>query len=809
MLVPVKWLNEYVDISTIDIKLLEDRLVMTGSNTEGVADLKANASSVVVGHITSIVQHPNADKLVVCQVDIGADAPIQIVTGAKNMVTGDYVPVALHGAVLADGLVIKKGKLRGEASEGMFCSLQELGFDDKVIPKEFADGLLILDKPYPLGQGIFEAIGLDDHVIEFEITPNRPDCLSMIGMAREAAASFGLGFKAPDTTIKSEVENIKDYAKISVLAADKCPRYACRVVKDVTVASSPQWLQSKLIKAGMRPINNIVDITNYVLLEYGQPIHAFDLDNLSGREIIVRNANDGEVLTTLDDQERKLDESMLVIADGEKAVAIAGVMGGGNSEVSPETKTLLIEVANFNKSSIRETSKKIGLRTEASARFEKGVSPELVIDALNRVCNLIELLGAGQIVGGILDEYPVKQVIKPVVVRPARINKVLGTDLTALEIIEILETLGCGIETNSGSNMNIIGSSFNEISVKPPYYRMDLVSEIDFVEEVGRIFGYDKINSTLPNDHAIGQLTQRQSAEQKVRSALTGAGLSEICTYSFISPKTLDLLNIDSDSEIRKTVMIRNPLGEEFSMMRPTLMANMLQVMSRNIKRQADEVKLYEVGNVFLPKEYPVTGEPIEKRKVIVGVAGEHEDFFTLKGAVETLLSRIKVSGVTYSTEKNESTFHPGRCANILLNNEVIGIMGEVHPAVQDAYEVSKRLYLAEFDFDAVVAASESDKLFTALPKFPTATRDIAITISKEVLNQEVLDVILKHGGDLLESVKLFDVYEGEQIEAGKKSMAYALSFRAADRTLVEEDITGSFEKIRIALEETLKAEIR
>lgn len=798
MKVPVQWLNDYVSLAGISVKELDERLVMSGSNTETVHDLQGEITNVVVGHILSIEQHPDADKLVVCQVAIGNDQKVQIVTGAKNMKVGDYVPVALDGAVLANELHIKSGQLRGQLSEGMFCSLQELGFEDKVIPKAFSDGLLILDKAYPLGQSIFEAIDLNDQVIEFEITPNRPDCLSMIGMARETAATFNLPITLPDTSISNEIPSDKEAVVVVIEDPALCPRYACRVIENVVVRQSPQWLQSKLIKAGMRPINNIVDITNFVLLEYGQPIHAFDLDTLKGGRIVIRRAHQDEVIETLDNQKRTLSEDMLVIADGEKAVAIAGVMGGAQTEVSDTTTRLLIEVANFNKSSIRETSKRLGLRSEASSRYEKGVSPEIVADALNRVCHLIEQLQAGDVVNSLVDVYPNRQQIEQIVVRPERINQLLGTKLSAEDIQTFLLRIECTVVPVAAG-----------LAVTPPAYRLDLLKEIDFVEEVARLFGYDNLEDTMPQDSAFGTYTAKQSMERMVRDNLTGQGLQEICTYSFQSPKVLDALNLASDDPWRQAVMIRNPLGEEFSMMRPTLYANMLAVISRNAKRQVENASIYEIGNTFKPKSFPVVDEPIETRQVGIAMMGEGIDFYQIKGAVEGLLSRLKINNARFVAKSDAPTFHPGRCASIWIGDTYLGLMGEIHPEVAKNYDLVKRVYLAEIDYNLLFELGTVDYLFTSLPKFPAAMRDIAVTVNTDITNDQVLEMIQSNGGEFLASVDLFDVYQGSQIEAGKKSMAYALSFRAADRTLVEEDISGAFNAILESLKEKLQAQLR
>lgn len=798
MLVPVKWLSKYVDIDNIDIKELEDKLIMSGSNTETVEETLENVQNIVVGKILSIEQHPDADKLKVLMIDLG-DETVQIVTGATNVELNAYLPVCKVNSVLADKTKIKKGKLRGVESYGMLCSYQELGFDNSVIPKIYQDGVWLLDGEYPLGTPIGDIEELKDSIIEFEITPNRPDCLSILGMARETAATFDLKVKYPDLTIKNEEGDANDYIKITVENSDLCPRYSGKVIKDVKIGPSPLWMQLRLMKAGMKPISNIVDITNYVLLEYGQPIHAFDLDTLANNEIIVRTANKDEKMTTLDGVERELTEEMLVIADAEKAIAIAGVMGGAETEVSSKTRNILLEVANFNKKNIRKTSKDLMLRSEASSRYEKGVSVENVAFAVNRVCELVEELGIGTIVGGIVDVYPKKienQVIK---VRPSRVNNLLGLNLSNDTIKTLLERLE--IEVNlDGENL----------LCKAPYYRLDLLKEIDYVEEVARLYGYDVIPSTLFRGNEWGALTNGQNIEKITKESLVSAGMNEITTYSFVSPKSLDAINLSEHSVARKAVTLLNPLGEEYSIMRTTLLPNMLEVLARNYKRSVTDVSAFEIGNLFFPKQLPITELPIEKKSMVLGMYGEGKDFYTIKGVVDDLFNKLGVLGYHYESEKMHGTYHPGRCANIVLgDNHVIGTIGEIHPTVLKQYDIEVAVMVAEIDFNMLMQITRLDKKFTGIAKYPASTRDLAVLVKSDVSNKQVIDVIKNNGGKLLESVEVFDVYQGEQIEAGYKSMAYALVFRAKNRTLVDEDVNKAMEKILKKLSEELDAELR
>ena len=794
MRVPVKWLKEYVNIDGITEKELIDKLVLTGSNNEGSHAVAEGIENVVVGKITKISRHPDADKLSICKVDIGSEE-IQIVTGATNINEQDYIPVALHGAIIAGGTRLKKGKLRGEESNGMLCSLEEMGFDKATIPKGFDDGILILDKPYELGMNIMDALDLRDTVIEFEITPNRADCLSIIGMARETAASFEREVTLPKGETKNQTGNVNDFAKVEIQAPELCYRYVARVVNEVKIESSPLWLQLRLMNAGMRPINNIVDITNYVMLEYGQPIHAFDLNTVSQNKIIVKRASDGEVFTTLDDKERTLTSDMLVIADADRTIGIAGIMGGENTEISDETNRILIEVASFDKSNIRKSSKELGLRTEASSRFEKGVSRELPLRVANRVCELIEKLNAGTVIDGAIDVYPSLMETVMIPYRPERISAIIGEKLTEEEIKNILERLE--IKTIDGENGKI---------AEIPYHRLDLEKEIDLVEEVSRLYGYDKIGMTLPKTDTWGARTNSQLIEEQAKLELMSNGVDEILTYSFVSRKELDKINLSQSSQLRNQVELINPLGEEFSVMRSSLIPNVLEVLARNNSRKVKQARIYEMGSIFLPRENEL---PIEKKMLTIGIYGENEDFFSLKGICENILEGLGIEGFYFDAEQNHPTFHSGRCANIIWGTHIIGTLGELHPIVTENYDLQTRGYVADLDFNMMIQMAKSDYKFKHIPKYPAIERDIAILVKDEITSLQIERVVIEHGGELLESVKMFDIYKGKQIAAGYKSVAYGLVFRAMDRTLVDEDVNKVFDKILKALENELHAQLR
>lgn len=811
MLVPINWLKEYT-AADADVETFCDRMIMSGSNIETVEHFGGEIQNVVVGKILSIQPHPNADKLVVCQIDAGASDPVQIVTGAANIAEGDFVPVALHGSRIPGplhghpkkegGEVIEKGSLRGVESNGMLCSASELGYADKVVPVIHKDGIWILNSApgaeYIPGMDIVTALGLEDDVIDFEITPNRPDCLSMVGMAREAAAVFDTGLSYPDAVCREEEGKAKDYIDVEIKNPKLCRRYVARVVKDVKVEQSPWWLQKRLMYAGMRPINNIVDVTNYVMLEYGHPLHAFDIRNIKGGKIIVDNAVDGEEFVTLDGTVRKLAADMLVIRDTERAVAVAGVMGGLNSEIQDDTATILIEAANFDQDSIRCTSKKLGLRTEASARFEKGIDPNLSLEAADRVCRLIEILGAGKVIKGCVDCYPQKIQANPMDVRVARVNQVLGIDLTAKEMESIFRRLE--MET-----LHIGG----HIRVTPPTIRQDLEEEVDYVEEVGRIFGYDRMPVTLPKGNSQAGKTRKQALRELTKEALVGMGFREIQTYSFVSPKGLEHICAQNQAELHNMVKLINPLGEDTSVMRSTLIPNMMEVLQRNNSRNNCAVRAFELGNTFFNEIDVATNLPKEQDSLCLAAYGEEETFFTLKGVVNELLGKLGIHHPRYEAESSQATFHPGRCAEIYLGEMKIGVMGEIHPDVAEHYGMDPKVYLCELSFDGMFEQSNIEKVFAPLPKYPSTCRDIAAIVKAEVTAGEMETVIKREGGDLLAEVQLFDVYRGTHIPAGKKSVAFSLTYRAADHTLTDEEVSKVHEKVVKALQSELDAVLR
>ena len=797
MFVPIEWLKEYTDVK-VSIDEFCERMIMSGSNIETVEYFGQGIENVLVGKIIDIDQHPDADKLLVTQVDVGGEEILQIVTGADNIFVGAYVPVVLHGGRLPGDKIIKKGKLRGVESNGMLCSASELGFSDKVVPIVHKDGIWILDREYPLGQDITEALGLKNAVVDFEITPNRPDCLSMMGMAREAAATFGGVIKYPETNCVMEEGKSKDYIDIDIKKPDLCKRYVGRIVTEVKIEQSPWWLQKCLINAGMRPINNIVDITNFVMLEYGQPIHAFDIRNLSDNKIIVDTACDGEVFTTLDGTERKLNSSMLLIKDGKKGVAIAGVMGGLNSEIEPDTTTILIESANFNGDSIRATSKKLGLRTEASARFEKGIDPNLCEAAADRVCKLIELLGAGKVAKGSVDVYPEKLDSWSVNVRVDRVNAILGIELSGKEMESIFRSL----------EMEVNGLG-NNMKVTPPTVRQDLLEEVDFIEEIARIYGYDKMPATLPKGNAKAEKSRERALKDLARDVLTGMGANEVQTYSFVSPKGVDNVRIHEEAWERNFVRLINPLGEENSVMRTILTPNMMEILGRNFSRNIGSVKAFEIGNTFIKSLNEEDLLPEEQDSLVIACYGQGESFYTIKGMVEELLDKLGIYGESYVPESEYGVYHPSRCARILYHDIELGIMGEVHPDVAEKYGIDTRCYCCELAFNQVMKHANIERFYKPLPKYPSTSRDIALIVKEDVYVATIENLIKEVGGKLLESVLLFDVYRGKQVVDGMKSVAFTLTYRAVDKTLTDEEVAKVHKKVLEVLREKLDAVLR
>ncbi|MDI3518976.1 MAG: phenylalanyl-tRNA synthetase beta chain [Caldanaerobacter sp.] len=794
MLVSLSWLKEFVDIDE-DAKTIAEGLTMSGSKVEGIKSYGEEISNVVVGQIVSLEKHPNADKLWVGIVDIGSEK-LQIVTGAENIKVGDYIPVALHGATLPGGVKIKRSKLRGVESEGMMCSAEELGLDESLLPEYQRNGIFILP-PLPLGMDINEALQLKDDVLEFEITPNRPDCLSVVGIARETAATFRKSFRMPEIRV-TEVEE-PNPARVTIETPDLCYRYVARVVKNVKIGPSPIWMQVRLLKAGIRPINNVVDVTNYVMLELGQPLHAFDLDKVKNKHIIVRRARDGEKLVTLDGKERILDSSMLVIADEEKAIGLAGVMGGENTEITDSTVNILIESANFKGSNIRHTSKKLGLRSEASARFEKGLDPEITVLACERAAQLMEKYCGGEVLKGIVDEYPKPMERTVLTVRPDRINKFLGTNLATSEMIEILRSLEFEVVEKG-----------EELEIKVPHFRKDVTMEADIAEEIARLYGYNNIEDSLMKNAqtTLGSLTKEQQLEEKAREVLLACGLNEIVTMSFMGERDLDRINVPKDSVLRKAVKIINPLGEEQSLMRTTLLPFMLNVAYTNYSRKVGEFRAFEISRVFLPKELPLKELPEEVKTISLGMYGKEVDFYTIKGVIEELLEVMGIVDVEY-VRAEEPSYHPGRSAKILFKEEVLGVFGEVHPDVLENYDLPVRVYAGELNLDKIIKFANVDKKYNPLPKYPAVERDIAVVVDEDLFVAEVEKVIKETGRGFVEKTALFDVYKGPNIPEGKKSVAFSIWYRSYEKTLTDEEVNEVHARIVKALEEKLGAKLR
>jgi len=795
MRVPLSWLKDYVDIE-IGVKEFAESMTMSGSKVEAVEALGEEISNVVVGRITALEKHPDADRLQVSQVDIGTGV-VQIVTGAQNVSVGDLIPVAVHGAKLPGGKIIKKSKLRGVESNGMMCSIQELGLSREDYPEAAEDGIFILKGEYSPGQDIKEALNLNETVIEFEITPNRPDCLSMEGIAREAAVTLNKDFRKPEFKVLEEGDNISSYVSIEVEAPDLCPRYSARVVKDVKIGPSPDWMQHRLKAAGVRPINNIVDVTNYVMLELGQPMHAFDLENLTGRKIIVRRAKDWEVLKTLDDQERKLDSSMLVIADENRPVGIAGVMGGANSEITENTKTILLESANFNGTSIRLTAKKLGMRTEASSRFEKGLDLENTIRALERTAQLIEQMGAGVVCKGIIDCYPEKRETRKVKFRPDAINSLLGTSIDQKFMVDVLTALEFEVDEK-------------EMTVTVPSFRQDVEREADLAEEVARFYGYNNIEATLLAGKAfgLGKRTYKQKIEDMIKDVMIATGFYEVCTYSFTSPKVFDAMRLPEDSRLRNAVKIINPLGEDYSIMRTSTIPDMLKVISTNFSRRVEAVKFFELSSVYIADKLPLTELPEERLTLTLGLYGGC-DFYDLKGAVEELLDALGIRGYGFEPLKDNPSFHPGRTAKLVINGRDAGVLGEIHPEVAEEFDCPERTYIGVIEVKPLIDSASLLAQYMPLPKFPAVTRDIALLISDDIMVKSIEEIIYRESGKIIESVKLFDIYKGKQVPEGMKSVAYSLAFRASDRTLTDDEVNKVMAGITGSLKKELGAQLR
>lgn len=794
----LKWIKALVPGLDCTAQEYTDAMTLSGSKVESYEQLDADLDKIVIGQVKKIERHPDADKLVICQVDIGEPELIQIVTGAANVFEGAKVPVVLDGGRVAGGhdgtktpggIKIKKGKLRGIESNGMMCSIEELGSSREMFPDAPVNGLYIFDEDAPVGENAVSYLGLDDSVIEYEITSNRVDCFSVLGIAREAAATFDKKFVPPVVTETGNDENVNDIVKVTVKDADLCSRYTARVVKNVKFAPSPKWMQERLRSQGIRPINNLVDITNYVMEEYGQPMHAYDLDTIAGNEIVVRRAAKDEKFVTLDGQERQMDDSVLMICDAEKAIGIAGIMGGENSMITENVHTMLFEAACFDGTNIRKSSKKIGLRTDASAKFEKGLDPNLAMEAMNRACQLVEELGAGEVVGGAVDIYPVKREGIRIPFEPDKYNKLLGTDIDKETMIGYFKKIDLGYD-----------EATNEILV--PSWRQDLLCDADMAEEVARFYGYDNIGVTLPSgESTAGGKSFKLRMEEKAREVAEFCGFSQAMTYSFESPKVFDKLLIPADSDLRKTVVISNPLGEDYSIMRTLPLNGMLASLSTNFGRRNKDVRLYEMGNIYLPKQVPLTELPEERMQLTFGMYGDG-DFFTMKGVVEELLSQLGLRNkAEYDPTADLPFLHPGRKASVVYDGTVIGYLGEVHPTVAANYAIKERVYIAVVDMPEIVSRASFDYKYEGITNFPVSSRDLSMVVPKNILVGDIEKVFDEKGGAYLESYELFDVYEGEQIEKGFKSVAYSLKFRGKDKNLEENDITSAMNKILKGLE--------
>lgn len=795
----LSWIKAYVpDLECTDQEYC-DAMTLSGTKVEGFARIDKNLEKIVVGQIESIEKHPDADKLIICQVNIGSEV-IQIVTGAGNVNTGDKVPVVLDGGKVAgghdggplpeEGIRIKAGKLRGVKSDGMMCSIEELGSSREMYPEAPEEGIYILPADARVGDDAPALLGLRDTVFEYEITSNRVDCYSVLGIAREAAATFKKEFRSPVVTATGNREDVNDYISVEVKDQDLCPRYCARVCKNIKLGPSPEWMRRRLAASGIRPINNLVDITNYVMEEYGQPMHAYDLDQIAGHKIIVRRAQDGDEFQTLDGQVRKVDSEVLMICDGEKEVGVAGIMGGENSKITDDVHTVLFEAAIFNGPNIRKSAKRIGLRTDASGKFEKGLDPRNAEDAINRACQLIEELGCGEVVGGMVDVKTPLKPLRRIAFEPDRINTLLGTQVSEEEMLAAFKREELGYD-----------ESTREIIV--PSFRQDLEGFADIAEEVARFYGYDRIPTTLPRGEATaGKLSYKLRIEQKARDIAEYCGFSQGMSYSFESPRVFDKLLIDKDDELRRTVTISNPLGEDFSVMRTVTLNGMLTSLSVNYNRRNRDVKLYELGNIYLPGELPLTELPDERMQFTLGFYGEG-DFFSLKGVVEEFLESVGMKKkVEYDPQAGKPFLHPGRQALIRYEDTVLGYLGEVHPEVLDNYDIGARAYVAVLDMPSVMPFTTFDRKYEGIARFPAVSRDISMVVPGRIRVGEIEQVIAKRGGKLLESYHLFDIYEGSQIKEGYKSVAYNITFRARDRTLEESDISAVMKKILNGLEQ-------
>ena len=788
----LSWIKTYVPDLDVTAQEYTDAMTLTGTKVEGFTELDADLDKIVIGQIDKIEKHPDADKLIICQVNIGTES-VQIVTGAPNVKEGDKVPVVLDGGRVAGGhdgkmtpggIKIKKGKLRGVESFGMMCSIEELGSTREMYPEAPEYGIYIFPEDAVVGESAVKALGLDDVVFEYEITSNRVDCYGVLGIAREAAATFQKKFCPPIVEVKENDEKASDYVKVTVEDPELCPRYCARVVKNVKIGPSPKWMQRCLASNGIRPINNLVDITNYVMEEFGQPMHAYDLDTIANQEIVVRRAGKDEKFVTLDGQERIMDENVLMICDGEKAVGIAGIMGGENSMITDDVKTVLFEAACFDGTSIRLSSKRIGLRTDASGKFEKGLDPNNAQAAIDRACQLMEELGAGEVVGGMVDVCSETREPSRVKFEPEKINKLLGTSLTKEEMIDYLGRVELAYDEKTDE-------------IVAPTFRQDIHCNADVAEEVARFYGYDKIPMTLPTGEATtGKLPFKLRIQEVARDIAEYCGFSEGMSYSFESPKVFDKLCIPKDSDLRKVITISNPLGEDYSIMRTSTLNGMLASLSTNYNRHNKDVRLYELGNIYLPKSLPITELPDERTMFTLGMYG-NGDFFDMKGVCEEFFEKIGMKKkVTYDPNSEKPFLHPGRQANMIYEGKVVGYLGEVHPSVADNYSIGEKAYIAVIDILDILEFAGFNHKYTGIAKYPAVTRDLSLVVPHAVLAGQIEEIFDQRGGNILESYQLFDIYEGAQIEKGFKSMAYSLVFRAHDKTLGENEISAVMKKI-------------
>ncbi len=788
-----KWLHEeFVDLSHVSDREYVEKLTVFGQKVETWERMDSEIKNVVVGKVLDIVRHENSDHMWVCQIDVGEEEPVQIVTGAQNVKVGDMVPVAKHNSWLPGGVHITKGKLRGVKSNGMLCGLEELGLTQGDFPYAIMDGIFIIEEPCTIGQDINEVIGNDDTIVEFEITNNRPDCYSVIGLARESAAAFGRPMKHHEPVVNgSDAGSIFEHLDVEVPAEHLCNRYSSRMVANVKIGPSPKWLRQRLRANGVRPINNIVDITNYVMLEYGQPMHAFDYRYVGSGKIVVREAEEGETLTTLDGNVRNLKPGMLVIADENKPIGLAGIMGGENSEILPDTTTVVFESANFNGTSIRQTALALGMRTESSGKFEKNLDPMMTVPAVQRACELVELLECGDVMDGIIDIINYVPQPKELPLEADKINKLLGTDISKEDMVKYLNLLEIEVEGDS---------------IKVPSFRPDLNLMADIAEEVGRSYGYNEIPTTPFKTSTQGGYSPEMLLEAKAGQLCRSLGFSEIITYSFISPAIFDNIRIPADSALRNAMRIQNPLGEDTSIMRTIALPSMLEILGRNNAYHNKSVKLYELAKIYLPRENDLPEEP---KMLLLGSYGPNVNFFTLKGQLEAVFAGLRVEKTAYVADKTNPSYHPGRCAKVFVGGEEIGVIGQVHPAVAKNYGLDVEVYCCEVSFAKILNHLLPEVTYTPLPKYQGTTRDLSILCDEAVTVAEVEHVIENNAGKLLRNIKLFDIYRGTGVPEGKKSMAFSLELRADDRTLTDADSENVMSKVLTALKDQLNATLR